>query len=426
MKSVLIITYFYHKKEEIGSIRIRGLAKFLPSFGWNPIILTLSSNQSNEHLDSILETKDIDSRERARNRLAKRIKEIINDRFDFIQLNEKRKFKDFLFFFIDEIITFPDEKISWRENALKSAIDYLEKENVDAMISSSYPPTTHFVAYDLKKKYGIPWVADLRDPWALNYYARHTFPRRLLDKRIQRKVLSKANVITAVSESLAEMLKRLNPKNKVAVIRNGFDPDMVNPETLDGDKFSISYTGFLYDGKRDPTMLFSAIKEIISEKKINPDDIIVNFYGPKAEWLRKRIESFDLQGIVKVYGQISREYAINIQRNSQLLLSLTTSDPKDSGGYTGKLFDYLAARRPIISIGVQGSVIQPLLKATNAGIHVTTVSEIKEVILRFYSEFKSKGTIRYGGSIERVNEYSQIEMAKSMAHFLDDISKKKQ
>jgi hypothetical protein len=162
---------------------------------------------------------------------------------------------------------------------------------------------------------------------------------------------------------LADTLKQCYRDKKVHTIINGFDPDLQNPGAGVSDKFMIVYTGVLYQGKRDPEPLFQAISELIKSGKVCSSDVKIQFYGTDDEWLINDIKKYKLENVIKVCGSISREESILEQRKAQVLLLLTWNHPAEKGVYTGKLFDYLAARRPILALGIPGSVIEGLLKS---------------------------------------------------------------
>ena len=203
----------------------------------------------------------------------------------------------------------------------------------------------------------------------------------------------------------------------------GFDPAEVNttPGNLT-DKFTITYTGNLYPGKQSPEPLFAGLRDLISQGSINADDMEVRFYGPKAGWIDKQAERYRLTGIVRQFGMVPREIALNKQRESQLLLLLKWSDTQQRGVYPAKIFEYLAARRPILTVGGSPDVVDRLLDETKAGVSGQTGEEIKALLLPLYREYKSTGAVSYSGDEAETNKYSHREMARKFASILDSIA----
>ena len=165
-----------------------------------------------------------------------------------------------------------------------------------------------------------------------------------------------------------------------------------------------------------------ALSDLISNGAINPDDIEVRFYGSEPAWLGKEVEHYGLTSTVKQYGTIPRNSAIGKQRESQLLLLLDWDDPREKGVYTGKIFEYLGARRPVLATGgVAGNVIDVLLDETNAGVHAITVEDIKKALKELYREYKMRGEVKYPGKESGISKYSQREMARKFAGIINSL-----
>ncbi|WP_054864894.1 glycosyltransferase [Methanosarcina barkeri] len=141
-------------------------------------------------------------------------------------------------------------------------------KKIDAIISSSSPIISHIIAHDLSEKYNIPWIADLRDLWTQNHYCTHSKIRKVFDKRLELKTLAASDAITTVSSNLASNLRKFHNRKSVYSIPNGYDlEESINTNISLSNKFTITYTGSLYNGKRDPSKLFNALNELIKEKK---------------------------------------------------------------------------------------------------------------------------------------------------------------
>jgi len=177
----------------------------------------------------------------------------------------------------------------------------------------------------------------------------------------------------------------------------------------------------IYKQNQDPEPLFRILKVLINENMVDPNKIEVNFFGNHEGWLLSDIKKYHLENIIQTHRQISRDESIEKQRESQVLLLLTWNDPSEKGIYTGKLFDYLAARRPILALGLQGSVITELLSQTKAGINVSSDAEIKEQFLNLYHEYEENGFVKYSGIISELEKYSHREMARKFADVLEEI-----
>ena len=289
---------------------------------------------------------------------------------------------------------------------------------------SIWPVTSHIIANKLKDKFGIPWVADFPDLWSQNHNYQYSPLRRALDRRLEIKTLSKADALTTVAEPWAEKLRTLHQGKPVYTITHGFDAEQINdpPAPLTA-KFTITYTGSIYAGKQDPAKLFAALRDLISSGIVNPNEIEVRFYGSGLGWLDREIEQHGLTSFVKQYEPIPQHTAIEKQRESQLLLLLDWDDPQEKGVYTGKIFEYFGARRPVLATGgSKGDVVGELLDETKAGIHAPTVEDVKKALKELYGEYKLKGKVAYRGEPAQVDKYSHREMAKKFSAVLDQLA----
>ena len=422
MKQVLIIVHLPR-----ASPRVAGLVKYLPEFNWQPIILTGVTNKYTNLPSRIVETpyqnalgslgrlfklyaEDGDVRQQIKKRLS---------------IDSRKHPIDFFFTRGGEIINYPCPDKNWKPFAVKAGSKLLQEENIDTIISSSPPVTSHLIARELKDKYKIPWLADLRDLWSQNHNYSYSPLRKMLDRRLELKTLAKADALLTVSQPWAEKLRMLHQGKTVYMITHGFDmAEVNNPPAKLTAKFTITYTGSIYTGKHDPSKLFNALRDLISDGIIDPDDIEVRFYGHKNALLDREIEQYGLSKIVKQYGLVPRDAALGKQRESQLLLRLKWEDQQEHGAYSGKIFEYLAARRPILATGGSYDVVSELLNDTKAGICALTVEDIKGTLRELYNEYKLKGDIAYKGEEAKINKYTQREMVRKFSAILDHLTQR--
>jgi glycosyltransferase involved in cell wall biosynthesis len=405
------------------SPRIPGLAKYLPEFGWQPIILTVPLGEDPDSRfgppndfrkkNQVIETHDYTSKKTAGLGARKRLRRM-------------KPLLRFVYRRYSEIVHYPDKEKGWIPFALDAGEKLLENEPADVIISSYSPGTCHIVAQKLKEKYNIPWVADFRDLWTQNHNYPYSSLRKLFEKRLELRTLSIADALVTTSTFWAEKLKRLHGK-AAYTITNGFDPEtMAKGKAHLTQKFTITYTGQIYTGKQDPSKLLAALKTLISEGTVDPKNVEVRFYGTKNELLKKKIEGYGLSDVVRQYGVIPRTASFKRQRESQLLLLLNWEDPLEKGTYTGKVFEYLAAQRPILATGGFGKdVIEELLAETNSGIYCQTVEETKKAVREMYLEYQTKGKVAYHGIAEKIGKYSYREMAKNFAEILDNLTERR-
>jgi len=320
------------------------------------------------------------------------------------------------------IFNYPDGEKRWKPFAISEGSKIIQSEDISAIISNSAPVTSHIIAKELKAKYGIPWVADFRDPWSQNHNYSYGPIRQLIDRRLERKTLSKADSLVIVSKLWANKLEDLHRGKVVYTITNSFDPDEVNnpPAELTA-KFTITYSGSVWPQKQHPWKFLAAIRDLVSDRTIDPNDIKIRFYGPKESWLEREIEQYGLSSIVKQLGIIPRQVVLEKQRESHILLLIAWEDSQKQGAYGGKTFEYLAARRPILVTGYPSNVIKELLNETGAGIWASNTEIIKNSLIEMYQEYKGKSAVTYKGKESIIDKYSHREGANKLSQILDSL-----
>lgn len=268
-----------------------------------------------------------------------------------------------------------------------SAYKMIAKEGRwDVVISTAGPYTVHFVGYWLKKA-GLcsRWVADYRDTWSNNYIYPGLFPFNAIERRLEKKMLQKADLVTTVSDPFAASFRLQFAVPNVSTIENGFDPaDLAaidsTPCFPDDGKVRLVHTGSIYLGKRDPSPLFLAIQKMAANKETAHwlQKLEVLFVGPRQANLEELIDQHAVGQWVRLWGFVGREEALAMQRDAHALLFLAWNDPAVDGVLTGKIFEYLYSKTPIMAVGsTQLEAAQQLILEANAGVALTSVEEIE-------------------------------------------------
>ena len=278
MKKLIYIAFNYNHDTGIASKRLRGVSKYLPEFGWQPIVIVPRTSNETVEMDNVrvVETdyQDMISRFVPKSNNTGRKREVSSQ-------EQTNKFISKSISIAGEIFAYPDSMKYWKKPAIEAASEIVENENIDAILSTSSPVTSHIIAHDLKEKYDIPWVADLRDLWNLNPYINHNFIRKHFEKRLEMKTFKNVDALTTTTEMARQTLQTIHPDKKIVSVVSGFDPDDFEKttQTENSERLTLIYAGSLYNGKRDPSILFDAIGQLIRENKMDPDKIIIDFYG---------------------------------------------------------------------------------------------------------------------------------------------------
>lgn len=259
----------------------------------------------------------------------------------------------------------------------------LEKEGMwDLVVSTAGPYAVHVVAEKLKRqKRTRRWIADYRDNWSDNHIYPGLFPFNWIEEKLERKLMRSADCITATSLAFATKMQtryqKKGEKARIEVIENGFDPHDFAALSLEkvfpaDGKFRIVYTGTIYPEKQDPSPFFQAVAEM-AEKRLE-----VVFVGHQLDHLDKLIRHYGIESYVKIAGFVSRDQALRMQRDADLLLFIVWKDLAERGVYSGKIYEYLFSGTEILAIGAEGmEESQSLILESKTGVALHAVSEIK-------------------------------------------------
>lgn len=429
MKKVLIVSYLFPPFGGIGTLRIGKLAKYLSQFGWEPVVLTTRRTDISQTLPvEIDESKVIrtpyfylgqdlarwfGSHESASAQAVPKASfwsKAVNRFIPLIRVVMGGFYK------LPIIGTIVSEPVGWYPYAVKTGLEILHKGDIDVIFSSSQPRVCHLIASHLHNKTKIPWVAEYRDLWVDPYDNNSRF-YQFLETELEKRVMKKCRVLITVSEFTVKWLEAIHSKS-IAVIHNGFDEQDYSENVPLTSKFTLTFTGNIYVGKRDPTPLFQAIGELQEEGRLSPDDFGVRLFGGSTlKTLLPIIESCNIAELVKVYDTIPFKESIRRQQESSALLLLEWNNPHAKHVFSGKIFEYLGARRPILAIAYKGGAISELLAKSGCGRVVTEVDEIKALLKKWLREFKEQGEITsyYNPDAEVIKAYTRREGSRKLA-----------
>ena len=284
----------------------------------------------------------------------------------------------------------PDENVPWSTIATPFAIRLVRREGIDVVLTTSPPPSLHLLGATVKRTTGAAWVADLRDPLTSHPHRRGYESRLARVKEstvggVGRLVASQADAIVAASEPIAEEMRALEPKGKVVTIANGCDfDDFAGLEHHTSDRLRITHAGHFH-GKRDPRPFLRALAQS------GLDDVVVRFAGDFRVADREYAEALGLGDRVELLGEVSRRRSLELQRDSDVLLLLIP----ESGGrgkdvLTGKIYEYLAAERPILAAVPPDGAAAQLVREAGAGVVVPSddVEGLRDALLDLHRQWQ--------------------------------------
>jgi len=430
MKRVLIITYYWPPSGGSGVQRWLKMSKYLPEYGWKPVIYT-TENAEYPIIDHTLE-KDVCPEAEV---IRRPIVEPYSFYKKFLGINKQEKvkvgfaseskksgWKEKLSVWIRGNCFIPDARCWWVNPSVRYLKNYLNEHPVDAIISTGPPHSMHLIALKLKKALGVTWIADFRDPWTeIDFYDELHLTRWADRKqhRLEHEVLTQADKVVTVGWDWARGLGRLGNRN-VRVIQNGYDWDshLDEERALLSDEFSLTHLGVVAPSRNAP-VLWQALQELKNEVEGFGKDLKIKLVGQVDRSVIENLTSCDLMENTELISQVPHDEVKRLQESSQVLLLLVNNTPNAKGILTGKLYEYLASRRPILAIGPENGDAATLIQETHAGVTVgfEEKDKMKQVVKDFYQKYLNHD-LPYNTS-NTIENYSRKALAKKYVTLLD-------
>ncbi|MDG1698093.1 MAG: glycosyltransferase family 4 protein [Polaribacter sp.] len=417
---VLIITYYWPPAGGSGVQRWLKFVKYLQEYGIDPVVYTVDNirypKEDKTLLDEVPENTKV-------------LKHSIWEPADLLFWKKKKSqkggisnaSKNSFLSFIRGNFFIPDPKVFWVNSSVKFLQEYLNSNKVDVIISTGPPHSMHLIAQKLHKKNKLKWIADFRDPWTDLYYNKD-FNERLFAKKknkiLEKSVLENADCVLTVSESLKKQFS-LNA-SRVEVITNGFDNEIPSSEDTVLDKlFTISYIGLL-PKQSNPKLFFKVLRKLCSQNENFKNDLKLNFIGDISDDVRKEVFKNKLEENTSFKGYVDHKKAIEYQSKAQVLLLLIPNTKKSKGILTGKLFEYLIAKRPILAIGPEDGDLAEIIRETDSGtlIDFSNHEKLSSEILKFYHQYKN-GNLKVNS--KNIGKYHRKELTKKLAFIIKSL-----
>ncbi|MEP0133919.1 MAG: glycosyltransferase family 4 protein [Eudoraea sp.] len=425
MHKVLIISYYWPPAGGPGVQRWLKFVKYLPEFDIQPIIY-IPKNPKYPITDSSL-TKEIPKNVTIyKNKIfepylyagflsKKKTKQISSG---VISDDNPSLLEKFLLWIRGNMFI-PDARKYWVKPSVRVLTGIIKKEGIDTIITTGPPHSLHLIGLELKKNLDVKWLADFRDPWtSIGYHTKLRLTKAsqrkhsLLEKEVANgcdKLLVTSNTTKVEFESITT--------NPVYVITNGYDiPESELPFSALDKKFTLSHIGSLLTG-RNPENLWKVLSEIISENEAFRNVFQLNLIGVVGQDVLNCINDNGLKLYTRIKEYVTHEEAVNYQRSSQLLLLAEIDSPHTRGIIPGKLFEYLAAKRPILAIGPEHWEGGEIVKSTNSGVvcNYNSVADLKALILNWFHLYQ-EGNLMV--SSVNIKEYNRRTLTKKLAELL--------
>ncbi len=324
------------------------------------------------------------------------------------------------------LITFPDHMLLWVPFAVSKARKVIKEEEIETILISSPPDSSQLIGLILKKWLKIQWVADFRDPIYGNVAQVNLIdPINPLDK-LHKKLLRKydrviactADMLIANTEIHAYQLQQHYSCTNVQVIRNSYDPtDFSNVTEQKYPVLTIAHVGSIY-GRRNPDLLFAAIKQLATDYAPESLRLQVVFLGLGGDSLWENIKRYGIEEYVKIKDQVSHHEAIKSMCHAHLLLLIKATGKWSKGQIPGKFFEYVGSLNPVLCIGPKDSEVAALIQEQKLGYVVEDdISEMLSVLGTIYAQYLEYGMISMLTE-EQIKPFSSTVMVKKMCQVL--------
>lgn len=430
MKRVLIITYYWPPSGGAGVQRWLKFSKYLPEFGWEPIILTVDPLYASyaQHDESLIneistELKIYKTKSSEIYNIYKKLTRSKDIPYGGFANDNNPSIISKISRFIRGNFFIPDPRKGWNRYAFNKAKRLIDEYNIKLIITTSPPHSTQLIGLKLKNQLGVRWIADFRDPWTDIYYYSslyHTNIAKRIDCNLEKNVLTHADQIITVSKNIARSLSKKIDKNrldKIQVIPNGYDTtDFVDIKAQIEEKFTITYTGTMSE-VYDLSGFIDALSMLSTEQQKNIKlRFVGNPFTSTINVIKENIPEIEID--ILGYVVHSESICYLIQSDLQLLVIPNVKDNK--GIVTGKFFEYLASQKPILAIGPKGGDLEELINETQSGVLVEYGDS--KTITQWLREQLQKPKEEQGGF--NVDKYSRRELTKRLSEVIDAFGKK--
>lgn len=421
---VLIITYYWPPAGGSGVQRWLKFVKYLQDFNVVPVVYTVDK-PNYVLLDETLQ-KEIPKN-------IEILKQAIwepNNIFSKFKNNQHQTSAGFLnpnpsFFerklqYIRANYFIPDARKYWVKPSVKYLSDYLKYNKTDVIITTGPPHSLHLIGLELQKQSGVKWIADFRDPWTdIDYFHQLPLSNKSKQKHLilEKEVLKSADSVLVVSETMKENYKRFN--SNIQVITNGFDGNISQKKVDLDDKFTITHIGMM-NADRNPTILWKVLRELVNEDTHFASDLQIKLIGKSATEIYNSIKENKIENYIQFIGYLPHQKVMDHQRSSQVLLLVVNNVPSAKGIITGKIFEYLQAKRPILAIGPVDGDLATIIENTNSGIVIDFKDDenLKKNILELYQKFKQENLNIVSKNIEK---YHSKNLTKQLVEVINSL-----
>lgn len=420
--------------------RVLNHVKYLPDFGWDPVVLTVQNGDFPARDESLMakippsvpvyRTHIYEPYDLYR-ALTGKAKGSAVDVNVIKKEGQKSSFTESVAELIRATFFIPDARIGWLLTAPKEARSIIARHGVDAVYSSSPPYTCSLIARGIKRATGLPWVAGFRDPWTgfISTPKRWAVPKAI-DIAMERSVFTEADAVECAWQGIIDDARSkypLLPADKFAHVPNGFDPDdFPAVEYTPTEKFRIVYTGSMY-GRRNPESFLKALDILHRRNTLSPSMLDIRLVGRFGNEILEMVNKSHFKQSVTIIPYLPHSESIAELLRADALLLVVDESKESEAIVPGKVFEYIGTGVPIITIAPTGGAIAEIVRQSGAGevSHQSRPEETAAYIEKLFLEWQQTGNTARN-STANTGRYERRESTKMLAALLNrEVDKKR-
>lgn len=448
MRNVLFVVFFFPPTGGGPSMRAAKFVKYLPLYGWRPIVITPDRKSKDNFDHSMITEMPEDVRIFYTEFLFHRsLLKMINKIIPYLHKNRKEgitspkkekvyhiKKKSWLKSFYWDTLNIPDSTIQWLPYAAYKQKKIAKRLAFDLIFVTIPPHGVSLTGIFLKFLSGQRLIVDYRDAWISNpYYTPHSKWRFQIERWLEYKVLKYADQVIVASQAHLDRIEQVHPsipRNKIQVIENGFDPADFPKNTQKiakepTSKFTISYIGSLDLVKLDPRLIFQAVQELLQLNRIPKDDLVLEIIGYIPQTYKEMVDAFEISHNVRILSHMPHHKAIEKMLKSDVLLVIIWTEEAKTC-VPAKTYEYLRAGKPIIVLTEKDAAVSSLLKDFPECYFFKSneLENLRETIYQLYSRYCSGELPKY---IQRdnISRFERRNLTSKLVNIFDELTREK-
>jgi glycosyltransferase involved in cell wall biosynthesis len=408
-RKVLFVAYNFPPHGGAGVQRSTKFVKYLPDFGWNPLVITAEADAA-LIMDRTLQ-RDIPPKTQLYRlpgfSMAKLHRQLAKYRLSrgAVALNI--------------LLQLPDADRFWSLSSRAKVAQVIRDAKPDLLYTTSGPYSSHLLGKWVRDRFRIPWLADFRDPWSENLLVPYLPGYRRLNRIMERQVLERADRVVCVTSRWLDGLRsncRECLDEKFITISNGYDDEDIRATPLPAGnaRFVLTHIGSFYR-TRQPDHFIAAVDRLISAGRLNEAETQLRFVGKNARAQIPRRTPFEIVDYVP-HKQLEA-----VRAETDALLLILSTDPRNAGTPSGKIYEYIASNRPILAIVPKGGVAEELIKETRTGITVEgNVESIANGLEQLYGQWQA-GFPQWSPNWDAIRQYTRRNLTAKLAAEFDKL-----